>query len=76
VQVVDFLVDVHILVDVHVANTLVDVQVVDISDEEIVEKIFGIVNEAVQVLDEDVVVCLTNHDIALVLGMGFPACRY
>lgn len=56
---------------------LLCLQIVDISDEEIVEMIFyGVVNEACRVLDEDVVVRSADLDIASVLGMGFPAYRY
>lgn len=59
------------------ACLFVFLQVVEISDEEIVEMtFFGVVNEACRVLDEDVVVRSADLDIASVLGMGFPAYRY
>lgn len=48
-----------------------------LSDKDIVEMIFfPVVNEACRVLAEGIVVKASDLDIAVVMGMGFPAYRF
>jgi len=49
---------------------------VEASDEQIVQMlIFGVVNESCRALEEGVVIRASDIDVAIILGMGFPAYR-
>jgi enoyl-CoA hydratase/3-hydroxyacyl-CoA dehydrogenase len=51
-------------------------QPIELTDQEIVEMtMFGVVNESCRALDEGVVVRASDIDVAVILGMGFPAYR-
>lgn len=48
----------------------------DISDEEIVERVFfGVINEACRCLDEGIAIRASDIDVSTVMGMGFPPYR-
>uniref|UniRef100_A0A453NCW1 3-hydroxyacyl-CoA dehydrogenase C-terminal domain-containing protein n=1 Tax=Aegilops tauschii subsp. strangulata TaxID=200361 RepID=A0A453NCW1_AEGTS len=57
-------------------DTLTCLQLVTLSDQDILEMVFfPVVNEACRVMDENVVIRASDLDIASVLGMGFPKYR-
>jgi enoyl-CoA hydratase/3-hydroxyacyl-CoA dehydrogenase len=49
---------------------------IQVSDDEIVAlTLFGVVNEACRAIEEGIVVRASDIDVAVILGMGFPAYR-